>query len=333
MKKLSIGMIALFWTLSSMAQTAEEVLKNAREFSMQGDAENAILVLKKGVEKFPNDTDLKQDLAMAYYAARRNPQALEALRPMLESEKPAETVYQIAALIYRSERQMKEAEKLFKAGLKQYPASGGLYNDYGQFLDSENPGKGEGIKMWEKGIEVAPAFAANYYQAARYYGAMNNTLWALLYGEIFVNLDSYSSRTVEIKNILLQFYKKAFAYGFSGLNKNNAFEVAAADAMLAQRSVVASGITPESLSALRARFILDWYTRPEAEKYPFRLFERQRQMLREGYFDAYNQWLFGGAFNITAFQNWTTNHADDYQAFTRFQRSKLFVINTSQFYK
>ena len=333
MKKLSFGIILLLWTLGGMAQTAEEVLKNAREFSMQGDAENAILVLKKGVEKFPNDTELRQDLAMAYYAAQRNPQALETLRPMLDGERPPETVYEIAALIYRSERQMKEAEKLYKAGLKQYPSSGGLHNEYGQFLDSENPGKGEGIKMWEKGIEVAPAFAANYYQATRYYGAMNNTLWTILYGEIFVNLDSYSSRTVEIKNILMLFYKRAFAYGFAGLNSKNDFEKAVSEAMLAQRSVATSGITPESLSAIRARFVLDWYTRPEAEKYPFRLFERQRQMLREGFFDAYNQWLFGGAFNITTFQNWTNNHPDDYQAFTRFQRSKLFVINTSQYYK
>lgn len=319
--------------LAAHAQKPEDILRTAREYSMQGDNENAILVLKKGIEQHPNDADLRQDLAMVYYTVRRNPQALEALKPLLALDKPQETVYQIAALIYRSELQNKEADKLYKAGLKHYPASGVLYNDYGQLLETMDPGKGAGIKMWEKGIEMAPAYALNYYQAARYYSAMNNTVWTLLYGEIFVNLDSYSSRTVEIKNILFQFYKRAFAFGLGGLNDKNPFEKAVGDALLGQKSLASTGLTPESLSAIRARFILDWYSRPASEKYPYRLFERQRQMLREGMFDAYNQWLFGGVANLSAFQQWTKSNADEYQNFTRYQRQKLFVINSSQLYK
>ncbi len=333
MKLLYSFILVLGSVFAGLAQSSEEFIKNARNFSMQGDVENAILVLKKGLDQYPNDTEIRQDLAMAYYTARRNPQALETLKPLLDSDKPDETVFQVAALIYRSAQQPKEAEKTFKAGLKQYPNSGGLHNDYGQFLESSNPGKGDGIKMWEKGIEVAPAFAANYYQASRYYAATNNTLWAILYGEVFVNLDSYSSRTVEIKNILLQYYKKAFAYGFANLNQKNAFEMAVANTMTAQKSVAAAGITPETLAAIRTRFILDWYNSDAGEKFPFRLFERQRQMLREGMYDAYNQWLFGGAYNITTFQNWTQTNGEAYQLFTRYQRQKMFVISSSQYYK
>lgn len=270
---------------------------------------------------------------MVYYAARRNPQALEALRPMLESSKPDETVYHIAALVYRSELQNKEAEKLYKAGLKNHPNSGMLYDDYGQFLESDQPGKGMGIKMWEKGIEISPTYAGNYYQASRYYAALNNTIWALLYGEIFVNLDSYSSRSVEIRNLLFQYFKKAFAFGWGGLNEKNGFEKAVADNLLAQKSITAAGVGPESLSAVRTRFILEWYNNPASSKYPFRLFERHQQMLREGLFDAYNQWLFGGAANLAAFQNWTKTHADEYQAFNKFQRQQLFVMGSGQYYK
>ena len=39
-------------------------------------------------------------------------------------------------------------------------------------------------------------------------------------------------------------------------------------------------------------------------------------------FDAYNQWLFGAAENLTAFQAWTTTHSDDYTRFTDFQKGR-----------
>jgi len=60
-----------------------------------------------------------------------------------------------------------------------------------------------------------------------------------------------------------------------------------------KQSLVASyGINPETLTMIRSRFILDWYN-TNGDKLPFKLFELQRQLLQEGMFDAYNEWLFG----------------------------------------
>ncbi len=314
------------------AQTAEDVIRSSREFSMKGDIDNCILILKPGLEKYPDNTEIRQELAMAYYSVDRTPQALETIKPLIESGKADETAFEIAGLIYRKQQQNKEAEKVFKDGLKRFPKSGLLHNDMGQLMESMEPGRGEGIKWWEKGIQLDPAYAQNYYQASRYYAASNVTLWAILYGEIFINLDSYSSRTIEIKNIVFQFYKKMFAFGFGNLNEKNPFEAAVSNTFFKQKALATSGISPESLSAIRTRFILDWYNSPAAEKYPFRLFERQQQMLREGLFDCYNQWVFGGAANIATFQNWTKSHAEEYALFTKFQRQQLFVINQNQYY-
>lgn len=315
------------------AQSPEAVIANSREYSLRGDIDNAILILKNGLDQYTTHAGIRQELAMAYYTAKRYPQAMETLKPLLDNETSDETVFQIGALIYRGVGQTKEAEKVYKNGLRLHPKSGLLYNEYGQMMEGMNPGKGEGIKLWEKGIQADPGFAINYYNAARYHAIMNNTLWAILYGEIFVNLDSYSGRSIEIKNLLFQFYKKVFAYGFSGLNEKNVFENTVAECLLKQKALATAGINPETLAAIRARFILDWFRSPVFEKYPFRLFERHQQMLREGFFDAYNQWLFGGAANLAAFQNWTKTHNDEYQAFTKFQRQNLFVINQSQFYR
>ena len=64
------------------------------------------------------------------------------------------------------------------------------------------------------------------------------------------------------------------------------------------------GVTAETLSAFRTKFILDWFTK-NATRFPFRLYEYHQQLLKSGMFDAYNQWIFGTAGNLPAYENWT----------------------------
>ena len=323
----------LFMHMGLFAQSPDEIIRTSREFSLKGDLENAILVLKNGLNTHPSNGEIRQELAMAYYTAKQGALAIETIKPLVEGGNADETAFQVAGMIYRGENQKKEAERVFKAGLKLYPKSGMLYHDYGLLMETMEPGRGEGLKLWEKGIEVNPGYAQNYYQACRYLYASNNTIWTLLYGEIFVNLDSYSSRTIEIKNIIFYIYKKLFTYGFGGFNEKNPFEKAVAENFTKQSSLAKSGLNPESLTAIRTRFILDWYNNPVSAKYPFRLFERHQQMLREGLFDAYNQWLFGGVANMANFQAWTQKNAEQYEAFSKFQRQQLFVVNQNQSYR
>jgi hypothetical protein len=56
-------------------------------------------------------------------------------------------------------------------------------------------------------------------------------------------------------------------------------------------------------------------------------------LLKEGTFDAYNQWLFGSVQNLTAFQNWTSTHSDEYNRFTNAQRNRMFKTVSGQYYQ
>lgn len=118
------------------------------------------------------------------------------------------------------------------------------------------------------------------------------------------------------------------------INDKNKFTFTAAfiQTMNKQSGVVAAGINPESLTMIRTRFILDWAKDYEV-KFPFRLFELQKQLLQEGMFDAYSQWLFGAAQNLAAFQNWTIAHAAEYNDFNRFQKGRIFKIPSAQYYR
>jgi hypothetical protein len=97
------------------------------------------------------------------------------------------------------------------------------------------------------------------------------------------------------------------------------------------QSVVTSGITTESLIMLRTRFLLDWQQNG-AEKYPYRLFEHQIQLLQEGMFEAYNYWIFEAASNLNSYEKWTKEHANPYKDFSRFQRSRVFKVPPGQHY-
>jgi hypothetical protein len=46
----------------------------------------------------------------------------------------------------------------------------------------------------------------------------------------------------------------------------------------------------------------------------------QQQLLQEGLYDAYNQWIFGSTENLPAFQNWTVAHKEDYTMLQNFQK-------------
>ncbi|MBK7882915.1 MAG: hypothetical protein IPJ81_03110 [Chitinophagaceae bacterium] len=214
---------------------------------------------------------------------------------------------------------------------KKFPESGPLYNALGRnFMGTKDA---DAIKQWEKGIEAEPSFSKNYYNACRYYHITKNKVWSILYGEIFINMEPLSTKTPEVKNILLDSYKKLFTdIDIEKINKdNNAFTKAFFSCMNKQNAIAFQGINAETLTMIRTRFILDWFAE-YAAKYPFKLFVLQRQLLQEGMFDAYNQWIFGAAQNLSAYQNWINVHASEYNELSRFQKGRTFKISKGEYY-
>ena len=90
-------------------------------------------------------------------------------------------------------------------------------------------------------------------------------------------------------------------------------------------------VTPEMITAFRVRFILNW-NNTAATSYPYHLFDFYAQLLRDGLFDAYNQWLFGTAINKDRYDNWVYTHDAEMQDFTQFQRNVLFKMPPEQYY-
>src|SRR5690606_15543621 len=144
-------------------------------------------VLNRAIAEDPDNLDYHKDLAMTYYYKKDFAKALSQVEPMLERNDADEAVFQIGGNVYKALEMVKEAEKMYKKGLKKFPASGPLYSEYGELLWAKQDYNA--IKEWEKGIEKAPSFAGNYYNAALFYYYTQDKVWTLIYGEIFVNME------------------------------------------------------------------------------------------------------------------------------------------------
>ncbi|MDP4283791.1 MAG: hypothetical protein Q8891_05170 [Bacteroidota bacterium] len=333
MKKILFIMAGCILSISVFAQTgdAEKLHENAKSFMRQGDYANASLILVRALEQSPDNVAIAKDLAYDYYLQRENEKALAVIKPFLEKRNIDDQVYQIAGTIYNALGQEKESEKVYKKGIKAFPKSGPLYNELGELLLSNKDFSA--IKQWEKGIEEDPSYPNNYYNASKFYYLTKDKIWSLIYGEIFINIESYTSRTAEIKNILLDGYKKLFADPdlLQDTKGKNKFELAFLSTMNKQNSVVMKGINAETLTMIRTRFILDW-DKEYAAKFPFKLFDEQAELLTKGLFSVYNQWIFGASQNLAAYQSWTGSHAEEYVAFNKYLKDRIFKIPAGQYY-
>lgn len=327
MKNLLLA-IALFVTASSFAQNAHET---AFAFMKTGDHDNAILVLNKALQSEPDNEQLLQDIALAYYYKKDFAQARGYAKKLTDRDEISVQSYQIAGTVFRALEEVKEADKLYKKALKKYPNSGVLYSEYGELLWSKN--NDNAIAEWERGIQADPSYAGNYYHAATYYFYTKDKVWSIIYGEIFVNMEYLTERAREVKEQLLKAYKEKLFLGAATEESkpNSPFAQAVYDTYAKLAPLTGKGLTVESLTMIRTRFILDWY-KNYGEKFPFRLFDYQQQLIRTGMFDAYNQWLFGPIENLAAFDQWTRTNSEAYKTFTNFQRGRVFKMPQGQFY-
>jgi Tfp pilus assembly protein PilF len=337
MKKYFIFLAVSFLAIASSAQPGDDVNtlhENARVFMRSGDFDNAIIVLNRAREKDKNNIELQKDLAMSYYLKRDYTKALETVKDLVDRSDADVVSFQLAGNVYKALEQAKDCEKVYKKGLKKFPKSGPLYSEYGELLWSLKDYTA--IEQWQKGIQNDPSYSGNYYNAALYYFFTKDKVWSLIYGEVFVNMESLSERGSAMKQLLLQGYKeKLFAESdlLKGEDKNkNEFSKAFLQTMNKQSSLANRGVTLETITMIRTRFILDWYA-TSATRFPFKLFDYQQQLLKEGMFEAYNQWLFGPADNLSVYDTWTKTHAEQYAKFDNFQKNRIFKMPVGQYYQ
>lgn len=304
--------------------------ESARSYLNRGDYGNAIMMYNQAIRQAPGEVSLRRDLAYAYYLSGDAKKAKEIIDPVASSSVADEQTYQLASVIEAKLNNRSKAKKLLNEGLAKFPNSGVLYNSKGNMLNAEKYDK-DAMSAWNAGIRVDPAFPLNYYNAAKAYNEQDEPVWALTYGEIFVNLEPGTPRTIEIKKLMIESYRKLLSPGkdekLPDFNASAAtatsdrnYTAAYKSAITRSAAAITEGLNTETLTMLRTRFMLEWMQR-YATKYPSTLFTYQDKLLLEGYYDAYNQWLFGASDNSQEFSTWVKLNAKTYTAFESWKKN------------
>ncbi|MFV0604721.1 MAG: tetratricopeptide repeat protein [Niabella sp.] len=334
-QKFLVAVLFTFISMVSFAQDDINLLReNARKLMIEGDMSTAISTLNKALDTDTSNIAVKKDLALAYYYDKNYKKALALIEPIANGPDGDVSAYQLNGTIYKTMGELKNAEKTYQQALKDFPRSGPLYSEYGELLDITEKPK-EAIAIWEKGMQVAPSYSGNYYNAAVYYYKQPfDKIFAIIYGEIYANMESLNPKTLSVKQMVLNTYKDLFA-GTTLENsikdtKNN-FAKAVLETYAKQTGFANQTLTPETLAMIRTRFILDWNA-GNTKKFPFKLFDYHTQLIKDGLFDSYNQWMFGPVIDQAGFENWVGLHKEDYNRFTEYHTSRIFKMPPGQTY-
>ncbi len=331
-KYIFIFLLQLITAIVSAQETVDSYVAKSRSFAASGDYSNAILIINKGLTTHNDNIDLLKELTYTYYQAERYKEAAGVAQKIAEKDNIDVQAVQIAGMALLGVNARKEFETLYKKGFKLFPESGNLYATYGEFLLGKE--SATCIDSWKKGIAVDPSYSANYYHATKYYIASNRLVEAVWCAENFINLESLSSRTVEIKKALFSALKQILTtqnFAKQYAVKNNAFFTAYLNAYEKALQSVDNGINTETLTLIRTRFVLIWQ-QEYAREFPSKLFDYHRQLLGDGCFAAYNQWVFGSVENFSAYQNWLNTHQEEQRIFSGFTKNRLFKIPSNQYY-
>jgi tetratricopeptide (TPR) repeat protein len=336
MKKIfiSIFFVLMLGTANAQEQTAKLLQETARTLVQKGDYDNAVLMLDRARKQEPDNVDLLRELVFANYLKRDFAQAIEVGKELVEKPNADQQSFQVLGLAYKAIASYKECAKLYRTALRRFPNSGVIYNEYGELSAMDNELE-EAIVQWEKGIELDPGYSSNYYNATMYYSNGKNWLRAALYGELFLNLESYSTRTEEIKSKLYKIWATLLSPGYllqAAEQKNlSAFEKAVYNTLGKAAAGAKDGAMMNQLAAVRTGFLLQWM-QGNQKTWPYRLFDHQQYLVSQGLFEAYNYWLFGNSLGGEAYAGWQKTHTKETEGFRNFQQSRVFKIPAGEYY-
>ncbi len=326
----------LLFHLSSfplLAQTNKEIAYSkgmeAIKLMDEGKIDESINILKVCQKLDPDNYVYPYEIAFAHVQKDEYGKAIKILNKVKKYKTINSQVYQLLGNCHSFNGSPEKAIKEYEEGMKYFPNAGNLYLEKGNiFL-----GKADylsAIENYEKGIAIAPYFPSNYYRLAKLLLSSNDKLSGLIYGEIFMNLEMSSQRTLEMSELLFKTYKAGIFFAEDSykvdlckividgadFKSNEAFKfpfcaVFAKHFALAIIGEQSFGL--ESFSRMRQKFIQNFF-KEDFKSYPNALLSFQKSLLDEGLFDAYNHYLFQMRAE-EEFEGWLETNKEDYKRF------------------
>lgn len=318
---------------------AKELGDKAVALEDEGKADDALPMLYEAHRLDPQNYRYQYEEAYCYYGIKKDyKKALGIMKDVMAYTDVGPDCYQMLGNIYDDSGDSAMALKTYTNGLKKFPKAGRLYLETGNVYRVRKD-YNKALSYYENGIDADPAYASNYFRAAELFLSSSESLWGMVYGEIFMNLERNTDRTSTMSKWLYDNYKShitihskdSMEVNFSRTATMNVDEQNAKSGKemhlpfsmiyeplilisLATQSV--TEINAESLCAVRKSFIHFYYEREFDKKYPNPLFEYQHTIEKAGFLDAYNHWILMKGDDDT-FRKWEKDHQDQWDGFVK----------------
>lgn len=348
----------LFIGTSAFAQSKEEKAKTigwkAIELMDQGKLDESIKLLKEAKKLDPKNYDWPYEIALAYYMKGEYSKTIKILEKLKKHENVTERLFQLLGNAYDVNGKPEKAFKAYNEGLELFPNSGMIYLEKGNVYYGRGM-KDEALPFYEKGIEVDPTFPSNYYRATLIHLNSKDAVWGMIYGEIFMNLESGSKRTAEISELLYETYRNRIRIKndtsaeitFSTnvvieLNMEDLkdfskfkmpFGLMAYEPTMLLAVIGIQSINLNSLDTIRSKFLDQYYQFGHNKTYPNVLFEYQKKVKEAGHMEAYNHWILMKG-DPAAFEKWQTANKAKWESFEAwFDDNRLVLDEEHKFYR
>jgi Flp pilus assembly protein TadD len=328
-----------------VSEADRQAALDAMKLVDEGRANQAVPIFRGLLGKYPNHPELTYELAAAYLADHQPQSAIDSLTSVQKAGFGANHFSLLGSALDDLGRS-KEAQEVFNSGIAKFPMSGRLYTNAGI-----NAVKGdrldEAATYFERGIVAEPSWASNYMRAAQLFASSDEKLWALIYGEVFLNLERGSERTERASKMLFDVWTSAVS-----AKKDAKGKIAVSVALSKRANQASAGKLPfeayYELSSMpgfatldngndkvdlglifkvRKAFLTSWFSVELPTDKEFPLFQYQRQVDAAGHFEAYSYWLFGRG-NPDEMRAWLAANRAGFDGFLAWFESHPIALNS-----
>ncbi|HTE00830.1 MAG TPA: tetratricopeptide repeat protein [Mucilaginibacter sp.] len=348
----TLFVILLIMQVSAFGQTNKETAKQKGERAVtledEGKFDDALKLLDEAIKLDPASIDYPYETAYCYYNQEKYDKVIDLLTKLKDRDDSIDRLYQLLGNSYDNIKQTDKAVAIYEEGLKKFPASGNLYLEMG-VIPLIKKDYDKALFYFEKGIKAAPAVSSNYYWAAKLYCGSTEKMWGMIYGEIFINLERNSKRTIEISKLLFDTYKSQITFTSATSAKvsfSNGATIQVVDPKniklpysiiyeptLLIAIVNETSIDLNSLDRIRKKFVDFYFQKEFNKKYPNVLFDYQESLIKAGHMEAYNHWLLLKG-DEASFNKWQQENKEKWDGFvTWFTANPLSLNNDKKFYR
>lgn len=349
MKRLSIIFISLFLFAHVFAQDNKDGAKQLAEKGANKirfeEYKDGIKLYKKALKIDKGNTDYIYNISYAYYKLGNAKKAWKLIDPVLHENQDMKDYHAFLSNLYESlgkEYHIKPHEIKVKG-----PSNAKEYANEAMKLISTDPAKAR--LYFDHAIDMDPEKAEYYYQAAKLYANTVERIWTLIYGEIFVNLEKNTARTVEIKKLMFDSWKKSLtinsatdihvdvtqeeaSYGMEKFDSDK-FVVSFAQSYETTLEIglyrLSDGLSLTNMYFYYRDFVNYWFRKKELE-FPCFIFDWEKTISESNHLEAYIFWLFKDSFpaeyndwikifnkQMASFESWLENNQMNISEYNR----------------